>query len=452
MREHTEKTGEVVTCTKMCNFSTAHDGVCYKNSNLNPASAEGPQAAMAARELLLDREGHYVGDDKAIFGVLLNSDNDSCAVSNFSREQNGIIGTAADNLAEHAPDSGHVRKNNNNAMFTLKNNDRSFSGTNQLNPLRIQSINHDITSVVDDYKENLGDPVARQDCLDQLGAIIYHHCGIHDHCKQERFCTFLRIKNANPDLNDDDIAAKAAEESLRPHGGKNMSLSQSGIQIMTAKISERYNEKTIDKIARGGCSNASESFWSVNTKFSEGKKICQDHTDKWEVTNKLTFCRSGEGNIERTHEQVFEKLNLPITSGEKKYETTASKKRKKDKQRQDTDKYKRGRLFAKITRNLRMGQVDAKNKHKSGAFPLSESGKSSVADESEREKSPVERHCTVCRQPGHMKPACKMPPNNKRKAIELTDWDVDELNMFEERRIKASTRRVNALKFVEDWV
>ena len=75
-----------------------------------------------------------------------------------------------------------------------------------------------------------------------------------------------------------------------------------------------------------------------------------------------------------------------------------------------------------------------------------------MADESEREKSPVERHCTVCRQPGHMKPACKMPPNNKRKAIELTDWDVDELNMFEERRIKASTRRVNALKFVEDWV
>ena len=57
MREHTEKTGEVVTCTKMCNFSTAHEGTCYKNSNLSPASAEGPQATMAARALLLDDNG-----------------------------------------------------------------------------------------------------------------------------------------------------------------------------------------------------------------------------------------------------------------------------------------------------------------------------------------------------------------------------------------------------------
>jgi hypothetical protein len=51
-----------------------HEGICYRNSKHNPASAEEYQAADIARMLLLDDEGEYLGDDVAIFagfGVLV---------------------------------------------------------------------------------------------------------------------------------------------------------------------------------------------------------------------------------------------------------------------------------------------------------------------------------------------------------------------------------------------
>ena len=117
IKEYTEQTGEVVTLSMMSNFSTDHEGICYRNSNLNPASAEGPQAAMIARELLVDKDGKYVGDDRAIFAVRLNSDNDSTSVSNFIREQNSIIGSSSDNLAEHAPLCNAFA--NNFAVYTI---------------------------------------------------------------------------------------------------------------------------------------------------------------------------------------------------------------------------------------------------------------------------------------------------------------------------------------------
>ena len=77
-------------------FSMEHKGVCYRNSNLNPASAEEMQAIIAARDLLLDENGKYVGDDKAILAMIVNSDNDTRSQKSFMVEQNTIVGGAAD--------------------------------------------------------------------------------------------------------------------------------------------------------------------------------------------------------------------------------------------------------------------------------------------------------------------------------------------------------------------
>jgi len=69
-----------------------YTGVCYRNSKLVPASAEEPQSAMMARDLLLDKNGNYVGNDRAIFAKIVTSDNDTQAPFSFIRKQNHIIG------------------------------------------------------------------------------------------------------------------------------------------------------------------------------------------------------------------------------------------------------------------------------------------------------------------------------------------------------------------------
>ena len=127
-----------------------HPGVCYRNSTLNPASAEEQQAVTAARDLLLDENGEYVGDEKAIFGLMLNSDNDTGAPSSFIREQNRIIGEAADGQAEKSPDKGHIYKCANNGLFKLRGEDKSLSGVHALTNLRIKSLTSDVKAVVDD--------------------------------------------------------------------------------------------------------------------------------------------------------------------------------------------------------------------------------------------------------------------------------------------------------------
>jgi len=88
-----------------------------------------------ARDFLVDGKDNYAGDDCAIFAKIVTSDNDTQAPYNFIREQNLLIGTSADNLAEHLPDKGHVMKCENNALFKICQDDKSYSGVNLLSNL-----------------------------------------------------------------------------------------------------------------------------------------------------------------------------------------------------------------------------------------------------------------------------------------------------------------------------
>ena len=109
----------------------AYTGVCYRNSKLAPASAEETQSAMMAKDLLVDEKCNYVGDDRAIFAEIVTSDNDTQAPYRFIREQNELIGTLVDNVAEHLPDKGHVMKCENNALFKIRQDDKSYNGVNK---------------------------------------------------------------------------------------------------------------------------------------------------------------------------------------------------------------------------------------------------------------------------------------------------------------------------------
>ena len=67
IRRYVNKNGDAITAEQIANFSMRHARVCYRNSSLNPASAEETQAIMAAKDLLVDKNSNYVGDDRAIF-------------------------------------------------------------------------------------------------------------------------------------------------------------------------------------------------------------------------------------------------------------------------------------------------------------------------------------------------------------------------------------------------
>ena len=84
---------------------------------------------MLAPELLVNAKGECVGDDTAIFAKVVISDNDTRALISFIRQHNGIIiiGSSADNAAEHLPDKGHVMQCENNALFKIRQEDKSYS-------------------------------------------------------------------------------------------------------------------------------------------------------------------------------------------------------------------------------------------------------------------------------------------------------------------------------------
>ena len=190
-----------------------------------------------------------------------------------------------------------------------------------------------------------------------------------------------------------------------------------------------------------------ESFWNVNTKFSEGKRLNLDLTDAWIIVNKLTFCRIGEGNVSKTHDEVSDRMCLPITSQELLFQTVAGKKRARDKARQSTPAFREYRTLAKMTKSHRMGKEDAKKRHVTDNVPLSESAKSTY----DKIKSKAPRKpskCSKCGSEEHTARNCNMPRKRKRKAVSVVDWNLHEWQIFEHNNVKARKRRT-PLQFAE---
>jgi hypothetical protein len=306
-------------CKQQSDILTDHGGTCYQNSNLQPASAEEQQSIEAAKSLLINSNGDYVGNNLAIFGYCLIADNDTRAANAFIREQNHIIGAAANGLGDHLPDKGHVMKCSNNALYKLAKDDPSLRGVHALCPKQINMLNADISATLKEYSNmGVGDPVAQQACLDQLEAIVPHHSGQHHLCKDERWYTYKQVKREHQDWDASAMAVAAAQSSYC-HLEKLMSLTDDGICTIAGEIKKRFNSKMVDKASRARCSNLAENFWSVITKFSHHKGINQDHSDHYKVSNKAAFIRIGDGNVEKAHDQVSARLSLPISSMARKH-------------------------------------------------------------------------------------------------------------------------------------
>jgi hypothetical protein len=132
-------------------MSMKHKGTCYRNSNLQPASAEEQQSIEVARSLLIGSNVNYISDDMAIFCHCISAVNDTNAAHAFIQEQNQIICASADGVADHSPDKGHMMKCNNNTLYKLAKVNPSIRGVHALGSKCINMLNLDISATLVEY-------------------------------------------------------------------------------------------------------------------------------------------------------------------------------------------------------------------------------------------------------------------------------------------------------------
>lgn len=223
-------------------FSTKHDGKCYKNTNLGPAVAEEYACEEAAEYLLCGPTGEGIlPDDEAIFVDEFISDGDTRGAKKFIAKQVEIIGDKANGIAQYFPDFGHFIKCISNALFSLRGKDSTYSGVDLLESSRIKALSADVSRHIRQLHEYLeSDGLSKEEkeqakkrCLDNLYAIVPHHCGNHEKCSPDH-CLFKAIIRrfkarkaaTGEDFTMTDVKAKYAEEGR--FRGKNLSIGPRG--------------------------------------------------------------------------------------------------------------------------------------------------------------------------------------------------------------------------------
>ena len=345
------------------------------------------------------------------------TDNDTRGPNNFIREQNLIIGTAADEVADHVNDAGHTAKNLSNKFYDIRGKDSSFGGAGMLENLRIKSIVSDTRKPQQEYKNCDGgignNPAAKQKCLEVIHSIVLHHSGDHSCCKHKDYCTYFQIKSENPGWSEEQVQEAYAGETVR-FGGKYMDLSEYGIGVLQKEIKKRFNDKNIDKLAKLLSSNPCEGFFGIGSKFTQGKRLNLDQTDLWKSILLLIFCRVG--HIDDIHKELSNLLGLDITTAELQWLKNASVKREKVSSQAVSDEGKKRRHEAKCTLAVRTGKDSAKTEcHKTDKVDTTKSAKSKV-------KTTVKK-CTKCGHEGHRTQECPMNKNDKKRKA-LINWDT----------------------------
>ncbi len=311
-------------------FSLVHDGPCYRKTNYSSAAAEEFEQEKSSVALLLHDSGMPPGEDTASIASTVIADNNTRGPNRFMTKQKEIVGADADDyLATDHPDLNHVIKNCSNKLYATAAKDKSFNGRLALSSVQIRLICSDITKAIKRYNPNIGNPVARTKCLDQLAAVIRHRCGDHRFCKDAELCTYTRLKNKNPNFSQNELDEAYAANS-KQNNGRYTDLSTDGIEILEKITTKCFNGKIINKIAECGCSNACEGFFGQLMKFTEGKCLQGNGTNFWQSVLELCFCNNNCKDTEWTKVELSVILNLPVTPVETISHSTVATKRKKD--------------------------------------------------------------------------------------------------------------------------
>ena len=180
----------------------------------------------------------------------------------------------------------------------------------------------------------------------------------------------------------------------------------------------------------------------TTTMFSEGKRLNLDQTDIWKCMVELSVCITGEGNIERTHEELSQILSIPVTSIEEMFMERQMKERQRKYMQNNGAEGKLRRHKSSLVKARTMGKESAKKEcHRSSKVPMEESAKA------QKPKPP--KMCGNCKQQGHTARLCPMPKQKKRTNVEILDWDDIEMKLLSRcaKKPRVGKERVDLL----DW-
>ncbi len=117
-----------------------------------------------------------------------------------------------------------------------------------------------------------------------------------------------------------------------------------------------------------------------------------------------------------------------------------------------TEKAKTKWLTAKMTRLHKMGLVEKTKSHRTGKVPLKEDAKSWAGVSASRKHDSGKRpSCSICKQVGHNRTQCLMPPTANRSKVELVPFDnIDD--SIEHRPGKLGKKDLAEMVSADDWI
>ena len=410
----------------------SHHGICYRNSCHGPAVAEENSAATLAKDLLLDENGDYVGDDLAIFVDQICCDGDTKAAKKFIQAQIEILGDIVKDIAETMPDIGHSVKCMNNDWYKV-GEEKSLKGKNLLEPKRIRALCGDVISAFKWYREKfeaLENPsesridALQTDCLKRLENIVPHHCGMHGLCQSD-LCGFVKLKEEHPEWDPEKLDAEY--DKIARFNGAYMSLSERGMEAVSRVITKRVNKGNLSRLAAMKSSNASENFFMCATVHTQGKRLNLDQTDAWES---ILYGVAAEKTLKRKYPETVGKL-MGIDGEnviQKKMRHAHYRAKEQDKIRKQTPAYQNRRKVFKLMKATRVAKESAKKEcYRPGKVPLGSNEKSGQTSE----QDPASKKtftCGFCGVQGHRRNNCPLPgpsePTKKSKGAQK-DNDMD---------------------------
>lgn len=396
-----------------------HEGMCYRTSSDSPSTAEEFAAGKIGRDLLATPDGKVRPDDEAIFIGTGVSDGDSKAVRRAAKEQAKIVGDVAISWQAYCQDWSHQKKNIGKSLHEAKKNGYGGKKVGLTTP-RILAIEHDVEDCTRRYKERAIDPAGVSDedrdkyrttYLDELAAIVPHHCGIHTNCTVE-MCGAKRILRDNPGISMEELV-KRYDASTR-FRGQILSVTEEGVKELSSFITKRITAKNADSIARMESTGKIESSNAEAVVLTGGKRLNMTQTNAYvTVWNRVVGHQRLGKEYELTQMDLLGVFPTPLR--EKKVAEIAHKQemsRKRKSKKEYKDEKKRRKAFAAAMEETRIqGKGErrySKNKD-CGSGPLAN-------DKSKKRPT----RCGACGEIGHTRRTCQIFPYekncNKKKA------------------------------------
>eukprot|EP00980_Cylindrotheca_fusiformis_P003260 scaffold735_cov116-Cylindrotheca_fusiformis.AAC.30 len=409
-----------------------HEGECSNNSKYSPAEQEEHGLERIGRSLLLDDNGEYLGDNRALLIEVVVSDGDSKGALRMLRVQEAITSY---NGGRREPCFTHVSKGTNNGMYKLREKDTTLKGVGGLENRRIQFILCDIQRQIDDLKHiswDVGKAPTLQQIEETLEAnlnVVCHHCGKHSHCN-EKHCKLLKLVTQrhghgvflhNLSKADEEVLYDEYYQSSNRYSYE-LKLNEVGIRKVQDEILKRFNKQSLMNLSKKRNTNLAESFWGMQTKYSEGKRLNQNYSKSWEDGLALCILRLSDDTTYPTL-RLQERLGIPISIAQDYILENLVRLRSKRKEAKQHEQYKQTRRLTKVLKKYHGSNSAKKYRYKQ------EQVKPETTKLKTKRKQRSSPSCGNCGDPGHTKRFCDAPAPRNLVLLEESPF-ADKTNFY----------------------